>query len=518
MELKLLWKHARAAAIELADGSIFETKTPWEIYINGNFHCKTNRVITILYNLCPDQDCHLQAKKGGEIYELSFRTDRESCTLNVREFGAAGDGVQDDTLFLQAAILACPPRGRVLIPEGTYKITNLYLKNDLTLELSKGAVLLAETDRKLFPVFPGTLSREDGAYETILGTWEGEAFPMYGSILSGFHVHNVTIYGEGTIDGNASRDNWWYEAYKTHTIGRPRMIFLNHCENISILGITVQNSPSWNIHPYFSRDLRFIGLSILGPKDSPNTDGLNPESCTNVEILGSYFSVGDDCIAIKSGKLSMAKKYKVPSSHICIRQCCMRDGHGSITLGSEMAAGINHIQAQQCLFLHTDRGLRIKTRRGRGKDAVIDSVLFEDICMDQVLTPFVINSFYFCEPDGHTDYVQCKNPLPVDDRTPNVKKLSFRNIEARNCHMAAAFFYGLPEQKIEKIEMEHIHVTYAENAIAGQPAMMDHIDTSMCRAGIFAANVKTLILKDIQIQKPSGEPMVLENIDTIIKN
>src|SRR5699024_5651065 len=96
------------------------------------------------------------------------------------------------------------------------------------------------------------------------------------------------------------------------------------------------------------------------------------------------------------------------SSNITIRQCCMRDGHGSITLGSEMAGGVKNLRALDCVFLHTDRGLRIKTRRGRGKDAVIDGILFEHIKMDHVMTPFVINSFYFCDKDGHTDYVQCK--------------------------------------------------------------------------------------------------------------
>ena len=90
------------------------------------------------------------------------------------------------------------------------------------------------------------------------------------------------------------------------------MIFLNHCKNVVLHGITVQNSPSWNIHPFFSEDLKFIGISVLGPKDSPNTDGLDPESCKNVDIIGVYFSVGDDCIAVKSGKIYMGAKYKTP--------------------------------------------------------------------------------------------------------------------------------------------------------------------------------------------------------------
>ena len=235
-----------------------------------------------------------------------------------------------------------------------------------------------------------------------------------------------------------------------------RMIFLNHCEHVVVQGIRVQNSPSWNIHPYFSDHLRFLDLTVLNPKDSPNTDGLDPESCKDVEIAGVYFSLGDDCIALKSGKIYMGSKYKRASEDIVIRQCCMRDGHGSITVGSEMAGGIKRVTVKDCQFLHTDRGLRIKTRRGRGKDAIIDEIIFEHIKMDHVMTPFVINCFYFCDPDGHNHYVQTKEVMPVDDRTPSIKKMTFRNIEAKNCHVAAAYFYGLPEQKIERVEMEQI--------------------------------------------------------------
>ena len=104
----------------------------------------------------------------------------------------------------------------------------------------------------------------------------------------------------------------------------------------------------------------------------------------------------------------MGSTYKRPCEDVTIRQCCMRDGHGSVTIGSEMAGGVKNLTVRDCLFLETDRGLRIKTRRGRGKDAVVQGILFENIRMDHVRTPFVINCFYFCDPDGHTEYVRSK--------------------------------------------------------------------------------------------------------------
>ena len=135
----------------------------------------------------------------------------------------------------------------------------------------------------------------------------------------------------------------------------------------------------------------------------------------------------DDCIAVKAGKFN----YRVQSINVhvktlMIRQCCMRDGHGSVTIGSEMAGGVINLTVKDCLFINTDRGLRIKTRRGRGKDAIVDGILFDNIQMDQVMTPLVINCFYFCDPDGHIEYVRSKEALPVDERTPQIRSLVFK--------------------------------------------------------------------------------------------
>lgn len=514
MRIECIFQTARCVTIELVEGSIFETAAEYEIYINNRFYGTTNHVITSIYGLKPDTEYEIRVQGNGVSADVTVRTDDEFVTLNVRDFGAKGDGVQDDTLFIQAAIMACPEKSRVLIPEGVYRITSIFLKDNLQVELAKGAVLSAYTDRNKFPVYPGLIQSYDETGEYNLGTWEGNPLSMFTGIITGVNVKNVTLYGQGIIDGNAndSPGNWWYNAKVKNIAFRPRMIFLNQCKQVTIQGITVQNSPSWNIHPYFSEDLRFINLKVLNPKDSPNTDGLDPESCRNVEIVGVYFSLGDDCIALKSGKIYMGAKHRRPCEHITIRQCCMRDGHGSITIGSEMAGGVRHLTVRDCRFLHTDRGLRIKTRRGRGKDAIVEGVLFEHIIMDHVMTPFVINCFYFCDPDGHTAYVESKECLSVDERTPDIRTLVFRDIEATNCHVAAAYLHGLPEKKIKEVVMERIHVTYAADARTDVPAMMDGLDP--CRKmGIFAQNIETLVLRDITIEGQEGEAFLLTDND-----
>lgn len=516
MKIRNIFQTARCVTVEIEDGSIFETEKDYDIYVNEAHYGTTRRVVTSIYGLKPDTEYLIRITDKEESAELELRTDVEFITLNVRDFGAKGDGEQNDTLYIQAAIMACPKDSRVLIPAGTYRITSLFLKDDIRIELAEGAVLSAETDRTKFPVFPGMIQGYDEESEYNLGTWEGNPLPMFSGIITGVNVKHVMIYGQGIIEGNANdnSDNWWYNAKVKRIAFRPRMIFLNHCEDIVIQGIQVQNSPSWNIHPYFSDHLRFIDLKVLNPKDSPNTDGLDPESCRDVEIVGTYFSLGDDCIALKSGKIYMGAKYKTPCEDIMIRQCCMRDGHGSITIGSEMAGGVKNLTVRDCLFLHTDRGLRIKTRRGRGEDAVIDGILFEHIRMDHVMTPFVINAFYFCDPDGHTEYVRTKECLPVDERTPDIRTLVFRKIEASNCHVAAAYLHGLPERKIHKVVMEQIHVTYAEEAKTDVPAMMDGLEPCS-RMGVFANNIESLTLRAVTVEGQAGDAYLLGNIDRL---
>lgn len=516
MKVRVIFQTARCITLEIEDGSIFESDREREIYVNGVLKQKTNRTVVSIYGLKPQTHYEIRVKDAQEEQTAELTTQKEFVTLNVRDFGAKGDGIQDDTHFLQAAIMCCPKESRVLIPEGTYKITSLFLKDDIRIELAGGAVLLGETNREKFSVLKGIIDSYDETGEYNLGTWEGNPLDCFAALITGIHVKNVVIYGQGVVDGNASFDNWWKEPKKRNIAFRPRMIFLNHCENVTIQGIRVQNSPSWNVHPYFSDHLRFVNMEIVNPKVSPNTDGLDPESCHDVEVVGVYISVGDDCIAVKSGKIYMGSKYKRACEDLTIRQCCMRDGHGSITVGSEMAAGVRRMTVRDCLFLHTDRGLRVKTRRGRGKDAILDEIVFEHIRMDHVKTPFVVNCFYFCDPDGHTAYVQSKEALPVDERTPEVRHLVFRDIDAENCHLAAAFMYGLPEQKIRCVEMEHIKVTYAPDAEPGQIAMMEGID-EQCYLGVYANNIETLKLRDVVITGQKGEAVMTEHVDHLIR-
>ncbi|MCR5323369.1 MAG: glycoside hydrolase family 28 protein [Lachnospiraceae bacterium] len=482
---------------------------------------RDNRSIITIFGLQPDTEyCMEVSFEDGGAESLSFTTAHESATVNVREFGAFGDGEHDDTAFIMSAIMCCPEEGRVLIPEGTYRHTGIYLKSNIRVELAKGARLAFVNERTSIPRFPahmdykaekgnGTTDREEintgstsanGSIEYFLGTWEGEPQPMFNGTVNAIGVKNACIYGEGTIDGCATKEDWWLDPKVIRMACRPRLIFMKGSENVVLQGVTLTNSPAWTVHPFFSKNVGFYNITIKNPWDSPNTDGIDPESCDGVEIAGVHFSLGDDCIAVKSGKIDMGRKFKTPCKNIHIYGCLMEDGHGAVTVGSEAAAGVCELVVDRCNFMRTDRGLRVKTRRGRGKDSVMDNIIFRDIDMDGVITPFVVNSFYYCDVDGKTDYVQDRNALPVDERTPVIKRLVFENIHAVNSHYAAGWIEGLPEQPIEEIVLHDIYVGFAENAKKGIPAMANHVP-ECSREGFIVKNVVHMDEKNVIIDK-----------------
>jgi polygalacturonase len=192
----------------------------------------------------------------------------------------------------------------------------------------------------------------------------------------------------------------------------------------------------------------------------------------------------------------------------------MERAHGGVVLGSEMGGGIRELEISRCLFRNTDRGLRVKTRRGRGENCVVDGVSFSDIVMENVLTPFVINMYYDRDPDGVSEYVWSRDALPVDERTPSLGRFSFKNIACTGCEYAAGYFDGLPERPIAGIELENVSIAVNPDAGAGCPAMMTHIEPHSKRGLIFR-NVGKVVLKNVVLSGAEGEALALENVGSI---
>lgn len=595
MQVRCLWTGARSAAIEIVDGGRYETNAGYDCYLNHKFCTSVSTAVVNLFHLLPDTEYTLDIRETGREETsgtVFFRTFPEYVTLNVRAFGAVGDGIHEDTASLQAAILACPPNSRVLVPAGTYLTGPLFLKSDLNLELAKGATLKALTDPERYPLLPGRVGvferpvpdwrdgaeaplaadrpttvagqAEDlasemadciagepgkkkkmadrpGSYgavrsdkierpavsgytpadtcgcvypenEYLLGSWEGNPLESRAPILTALYCRNVTVYGEGVIDGCGTKETWYRKETAKTLPARPRTFFASHCENVVIQGLTVKRSPAWTIHPYFTKGFMMLGTTIQNPADSPNTDGFDPESCRDVVCAGVHFSLGDDCIAVKSGKIYMGSTYRTPCEHVRIFRCLMENGHGAVTLGSEMAGGIRDLTVENCVFRNTDRGLRVKTRRGRGKDAVLDKILMRNISMEGVAAPIVVNSFYFCDPDGHTSYVQDRSPRPVDAGTPEIRSLEFTDIEAKGCRAQAAWIAGLPESKIGRLCLKNVHISFAENPEAFVPAMAEGVN-AVKKKGFYCANVHELVLEDVTVSGAEGTLFKRENVD-----
>lgn len=510
----ILYLGSSSACFELQNTNPHYSPKRYTVRLNGEeIIRKGHENVFSVFDLKPNTAYDLEVQTGRKKETVHFTTNTETCCVNVRDFGAVGDGIHEDTSAIQAAINMVPDHGRVYFPEGTYLTLPLSLRSHFTMEFAEGAVLLGSTDRERYPIIPGFVT-DDAGNETPFAGFEGIEQNAYQSLLQGSYICDVQIIGPGKIDGNGQNGDWW-QKYDVLPAKRPRDIFLNRCEDITLHGVTVANSPSWHIHPYFSKNISLLNCFVTAPKVSPNTDAVDPESCDNVNIIGCKFSVGDDCIAVKSGKFDMAMKYHVPADHHVIRNCLMAYGHGALTLGSELSAGIRNVSVTQCLFRETDRGLRIKSRRGRGKESIITDVLFDNIRMEKVLTPIVINMWYNCvDPDRFTEYVWSREHLPVDDRTPHLGVFEFKNMECADAEVAACYIDGLTESPIDRVEFENITVSFAEDAKPGIPAM-ENFAEERCRLGLYLDNVREISIKNVTLRGVEGEPLIADHYETI---
>ena len=506
---------SRSVTLELENEYAYQTPEDYEIRVNGETALISNRNVISLFGLLPETSYEIELCYAKEVVKKSITTGPESFLISVRDTGARGDGVSNDTAAIQAAISACPEGGTVVIPEGVYLTGPIFLKSRFTLWLEEGAVLLGDPDRNNYPVLPGIIrASEDFSREFSASSWEGNPLSSFASLITGIGVSDVDIIGEGVLDGNAGASDWWVDVRNKRGAWRPKSIFLNHCSRIRIQKLQVRNSPSWTIHPYYSDSISFMDMEIHNPDNSPNTDGIDPESCSNVEILGVRISVGDDCIALKSGKLYMGISHYKPSEHITIRNCHLQRGHGAVTLGSEVACGIFDLRVERCIFTETDRGLRVKTRRGRGKRSVLDDIRVENVRMENVHMPFTVNMFYFCDPDGHTSYVQDQNPMPVTDKTPRIVSLILKNIECEGVGASFVCVYALPEMPVDKISLENIHVSFLpeEQRIKEVPIMMDNFP-AMEGKSMYIRNLKSLELKGVTILGSADEEPELIGVE-----
>lgn len=380
--------------------------------------------------------------------------------FSVRDFGAIADGKTLCTAAMQKAVDTCAAEGggNVVVPTGRYLTGPIFLKSNVHVEILAGATLLFTTEFDTVPA--------------IDGRWEGVDGQVYASLFTGNNLENVAITGRGTLDGQG--ESWWKAFLRVREMrkklgidgqreienppgsplkwGRPRMINLYRCKNVLVSGVNLINSPAWNIHPVLCENVCIDGVSITAPADSPNTDGIDPDSCKDVRIANCYISVGDDCIIIKSGYRYQERGS--PSENITVTNCVFGAGHAGIGIGSETAGGVKNVAISNCVCDGTDRGLRFKTARGRGN--AVENVRASNFVMRNVGEAITVTMFY-TGGDKHA-------PQPVTQGTPMVRNLHFSEVVAADVKRAA-IIEGLPEMPIEGLSISDVVINGAAEGI-----------------------------------------------------
>lgn len=413
---------------------------------------------------------------------------------NVVDYGAAGDGETKCTAAFAKAIEAASGAGggRVVVPRGTFLTGPIILRSHIELYLEEGATI--------------RFSRDSADYPLVATDWEGLPDVRCMSPIWGEDLVNISITGNGTIDGqgdawravkkkkmttqqweqllasggvlNEAGDMWYPTrnardglkiAEELRRSGRelaaedfaparealrPNMVKLTRCKHVLLDGPTFTNSAAWNVHLLLCRNATVRNVTILNPWWSQNGDALDIDACRDVTVEHSVFDAGDDAICIKSGKDEPGRKRGIPCENIAIRNCTVLHGHGGVTIGSEMSGGVRNVSVTNCLFRGTDIGLRFKTTRGRG--GVVENVEISNVAMHDIRHEAISLNMYYFVKDPQAE--------PVTERTPVFRAFHFRNITCDGAARAIEL-RGLPEMPLENITLENVRIKAQRGAL-----------------------------------------------------
>jgi polygalacturonase len=388
----------------------------------------------------------------------------QAATCDPKAFGAKADGKTNDTKAVQHAIDKCAGGGTVGFTPGVYFINPITLKSGITLQLDKGATILGTTDPAAY--------RES----------EGRMLPLIG----GSKIENVTITGEGAIDGNGGP--WWDRGRAAKAAGkplelRPRLVQLSRCKHFTVQGVTLQNSAMFHLVPSQCEDVVIHKVRIVSPDDAPNTDGIDPAASRHVRITECFIDVGDDNIAVKSGSVDPDHP-GAAASDILISDCTFLHGHG-VSIGSETNGGVNGMKVERCKFIGTENGIRIKSYRGRGGS--VANITYSGITMENVSAAITFTEYYPKTPK--TDELQ-----PVKEGTPAFRDIRISDLTA-TATKSAGVIVGLPETPITGVTLENVRIT--------------------APLGLTVRNAKVSTVKTV-IEAKNGPAWILEK-DAVVK-
>jgi polygalacturonase len=449
--------------------------------------------------------------------------------FDVTAYGAPGDGKSPATEAFEAAIVAAHQAGggTVVVPAGTYRSGPLRLRSHVRLHLEPGAVLQF-SDR--FEDYPVVFTR-----------FAGFMCHCLQPCLFGDGLEDVAITGRGRIDGQGAA--WWREfrslresasptphyAFEKQLAElnasvdvsgavwdewgrqflRPPLVQLKDCRRVLIEGVTIGHSPFWNTHLLFCEDVTVHDVRFVNPPDAPNGDGLDIDSSARVRISDCSFDVGDDCLCLKSGIDGNGREVGRPTEDVVIANCTMYRGHGGVVLGSDTAGGIRRVTVSNCVFNGTDRGIRIKSRRGRG--GCVQDLRISNLIMSDVLCPLVVNLYYTCGAQGaQAERASAPDAAPVGAETPSIRNVSLSGVTARGASVAAASLLGLPESPIRHVTLSDVEIETCDRATPAKAAMSFHCAPTS-GAGLSACHVEDLSLRNVRIAATRGPALRIRN-------
>jgi polygalacturonase len=370
--------------------------------------------------------------------------------FNVKSYGAIGDGKTDDTLAIRKASIALKANkgGTLYFPAGgTYLTGSMNLTSNTDFFVEKGATVL------------GTMHGDDWPLLSAMEIWPqfghgSDCTPgtepcrlMHQAFLFSWNTENITFRGKGTVDGNANHNTWWKCAKNLQLppcngYSRPHLMMMSSVQTVSIKDLTFQNSPDWTLHFPSTRGLHISNIVVKNPEDSPNTDGIDLDCTQGAVIENSFFSVGDDAIAIKSGIDYFGRLYNKPSRDIIYRNNVIEAGHG-ISIGSETSGGIYNVTFENIQMKNTDRGPRIKSCRGRG--GTVQDIVYRNITGQDVQTAVSID----------LDYVKSAKPTNKS-ATPTVQNILLENVLFSQGTTNYGEFKGLQESPLINITLKNV--------------------------------------------------------------
>jgi polygalacturonase len=394
----------------------------------------------------------------------------------ITKYGAIADGTTLNTNAFKKAIEACSKAGggRVIVPVGTFLTGAIYLESNVELHLADSAKIL--------------FSRNPTDYPIVFTRWEGMECMNYSSLIYAYGEENIAVSGNGILDGNADNSNWWnwngskrfgwqegmpkqtparealHEMMRQKLDPRKRVFGDGHylrpnlfqpynCKNVRIADVRMLNSPMWFMNPVLCENVIVENVTILS--HGPNNDGCDPESCKNVLIRGCFFDTGDDCIAIKSGRDEDGRGIGRPAENHIIEDCEMRDGHGGVVIGSEIAGGAKNIYAINCTMNspNLDRVLRLKTSSSRG--GIIENVFMKDIKVGAYRDAAITCNMFYEKPG---------NFMPT-----------IRNIWVENVNVSAGGNFGIFINAYKESPVQNLRVVNCTIEGVKTPLKIDHV-------------------------------------------